>query len=325
MPIRHLIILLTLLFARPAVATPPDAVRVDGSVLCTASSSLVGLVQVITNQGTYYVTDARWQLMRFDAVTGAVEVSSLGGSIANTLNSEGPGDDPERSAVPGDAGAAGALERWGVRDCAVRPLAWWAGDLSPLELTWTFADDGVTLGLGERSRTIPLTASVDLRHLGDRASPDGDHAPTKFEAYELYEGSSRTLAAIYPAGDHAILWLEIEEELAVRPALLAVERNKLDANVSYLVNAAGLDRHREGRFEDAANWFRAALKADPSNTTAGFNLVCALARSDQPDLAMRQLEAMPPSDELTGKAKKDTDVDSLRGRKDFKAWLRSRP
>ncbi|MCP4869116.1 MAG: hypothetical protein GY898_10415 [Proteobacteria bacterium] len=224
MPIRHLLVLFSLLLAAPAAATPPDVTRVDASVLCTGSSSLVALGQVMTNQGTYYVTDTRWQLLRFDAVTGAVEVSTLGGSIANTVNSEGPNDEPERSAVPGDANAAGALGRWGVRDCDVRPLTWWAGDLSRFELTWTFADDSVTLGLGDRSKTIPLTASVDLAYLGDHWYGREDQKPSKFKAYELYEESSRTLTGIYPAGTHAVLWLDIQEELSVRPALLAVER-----------------------------------------------------------------------------------------------------
>jgi len=315
----------SLLLATPAAATPPDATTALATPLCTGDSSLIALVQVVTNQGTYYVTDARWKVLRFDARTGRVEHETLIGAVENTVNSEGTDDPPETSPVAPGAALADVVARWAPRDCSLRPAAWWGPSGSRLELTWQFVGETVVVGFGGRTRTLETTASADLRYLGDHWYGEPDPGGAPFENADDPRETRIAVQGVHAAGEQTVLTVEVAGEFAHRSAFVAVDGATFAAATSYLINATGLDQHQAGDYETAAAWFRLALRADPSNVTAQFNLACALSLGDLPDVAMRQLQSMEPTAELRGKATKDTDLDSLRGRADFKKWLRGLP
>jgi hypothetical protein len=75
----------------------------------------------------------------------------------------------------------------------------------------------------------------------------------------------------------------------------------------------------------AARLFGNALEYDPTYEAARYNYACALARSGNPDEAMRELARLPPSTALRTRMETDPALASIRDRKDFTDLLAAQP
>jgi hypothetical protein len=110
--------------------------------------------------------------------------------------------------------------------------------------------------------------------------------------------------------------------LAVFPPVAKEVRPSEAGSVS--LNAMGLAAHRKGDYAASSRRFAEALASDPDNPFARYNLACAYARLDMPELAMVQLRIVaeqshcPKCAERLVRARADEDFAALRSRPDFR-------
>jgi arylsulfatase A-like enzyme/thioredoxin-like negative regulator of GroEL len=137
-----------------------------------------------------------------------------------------------------------------------------------------------------------------------------------YELALLYEGAP---GGGETAKEYAALFLDITprgEGAARMRAILGQEPVEILASKG---KRAYLDRD----FEKAAGYFRRAYEQDPGYYEMRYNLACCLALDKRPDEAIKELEALVRDapgvyDEALAR---DPDLDSLRGRGDFKELL----
>ena len=96
------------------------------------------------------------------------------------------------------------------------------------------------------------------------------------------------------------------------------------ASLAFFLNARGLKAHRAGDYDEAIEWFSAAIEITPSDYLFPHtNLAAALTLAGQSDAALAQLRRACEQDASFTRARllKDADYDSLRERKQFQAIL----
>ncbi len=104
-------------------------------------------------------------------------------------------------------------------------------------------------------------------------------------------------------------------------AVIACKTSRRELAQAY--NLGGLARHRGGDYSKSAVMWASAVQVDPSYAAARFNLACSLARLGRADDAIVQLRELvragPEGEEWRRRASRDTDLESLRARQDFRA------
>ena len=110
-----------------------------------------------------------------------------------------------------------------------------------------------------------------------------------------------------------------------RAAIAAFDRSlELDAYASRVYTARGVNFLKLDDEASAANDFKAALKLNPADAQAHYNLACLGAREGRPEAALehlaRALELKP--DRYGPMAPEDPDLASCRDRPEFRALLK---
>jgi cytochrome c-type biogenesis protein CcmH/NrfG len=86
-----------------------------------------------------------------------------------------------------------------------------------------------------------------------------------------------------------------------------------------------LDAHQEGDLRNAVLYFSEALTLDPANTTAQYNLACALARGGHAKAVVGKLQLLEPTAALRLKIEKDGDFDGVRQDPEFRSFVEGLP
>lgn len=309
--------LLLLLTALRAQATPPDTAHSTVTPLCRGGDRLALLVKTRSNQGMHFTQAVSIALVQLDAKAGTSEGVLMSSILDNHSETESP--ERSRTSTPVDMGQQ--LAAWGTEDCGT-PAPLWLPDTESgsLELqrasTDPTAPPELLLRLGERQRTLGPTRLLapDARWAPVPAGAPPPVAQAAEATFEVDDPEDLSLAL----GPPVLLDTTVAVPVAVAGLLWSntvyavVDRARFDAARAWLINATGLDRHRAGRHEDAASWFRMAAELDPEHPTPRFNLACAWAQAGRPGRTAAALASLQGIAGMAAKVAADPDFDPVR-------------
>ncbi len=89
-------------------------------------------------------------------------------------------------------------------------------------------------------------------------------------------------------------------------------------------NAAGLEFHGRGAYEQSGALFEEALSQDRNHPKAAYNLACSWARRKNATKAVEILQQIPGAD-LQKRVSRDRDFDAIRNHPDYRRFIKSRP
>ena len=335
-------ILLAVLLAPLAAASPPTLTDLALMPLCAKGDKIAFFAMGNTNLGSHYVDSTRFGLLLFDSATGKHEISRLGALERGISKIE----DPEipRSVVPGEkVRLAQKLGDWGTDDCLwLNALA--GGEPEERLFEFRLAQSAIHVSLAGRHQTIregwylePSNEIVEmtLEDAHRQAMPfSSDHSPPRGEVSEASEaaelGESPSLVtAQAELATRTVLVFRIPGHAGESPdtdILVALPKAQLRRAKSWLVNALALeDLHRKSRWLEAERLFEMASKLDPENQTPRYNLACALARQQKVEAALGRLKELPASLALRKKIERDPDFEGVRANPEFAAFVAALP
>lgn len=331
-PIIHASLLVAL--ATPVAATPPDFMEARATLLCTGGDELAFLMRTQGNHGSHFISASHVAVVKLDAEAGSWTYVPHGTVVSNNLDElEGSGGLKTTYDLPDAAPpVAGSLRDWGLGPCWIRDRQHWyaAGQPRRFEYRFTLSRDGAmpvfALGLGDETRAVAATYG-DPRgeyYDADKRYPAGV-VPVGERGLELY-GDPDTERVEVLAELHletrVVLHLRVTHEMGMTEAFAMVDKAALVQARAYLINNAGLQRHRAKAYDEASDWFGAALREDPTHRTARFNLACAEARRGRVSAAIDALRQLPQDKALKKRIAGDGDFDGIRGDSAFKAYVR---
>jgi tetratricopeptide (TPR) repeat protein len=162
---------------------------------------------------------------------------------------------------------------------------------------------------------------------GGTADEAAEYYKAAIEQHRDFPKPYYELARLYggvPGGDekakeYACRFLELDP----RGERAAWMRAVLGQEPVEILFSKGKRAYLERDFDEAAEYFRRAREQDPSYYEARYNLACCLARAGRPDEATAELQRLVRDQPgvFDEAITRDPDLDSLRGREDFKRLL----
>jgi len=295
-----------------AMATPPDILNTQATVLCTGDTHVGMLLASTGNQGNHYIRTTQLQLVRLDVRNGALEAVDHGKDVASSIHFDEPGRGPEHErSFPDDAKPLlQQLHQWGLDHC-LEP----SPDHGIEARMSTGEDPQLVLTLGDERRVLPAPL-YDPRGVFWEAGPQ-----TRAQRVEgLSDETTARAGPLHLLEKHAVVQLRIDSGMDVYDAFAVAERPAYLRAQAFLLNSKGLSHHRDGDHREAARWFATALQQDPTFDTARYNLACATARRGDAAGAVTQLKGLP-AEGLTQRVAADTDFDRVRAEPAFVSFL----
>ncbi len=305
------------LIAGPAIATPPLVVNATYEPLCVSGDRLAVLARASSNQGSHYIVATTLALVLFDAVTGEVRIDHQGG-----LTSVDDFDEDREVSwkIAGAGGLVAKLRECGTSRCSNLDQRRFSMHQFIYQLS-----PGLVVSLGGRRRSLTNGFSLEpswaiADHGSDEPEPLLVQPLSEFSESWAESVSSQNLEAEIELATRTLFLFQVEE-MGNIGLFVSLPTHELNRQKSWLINAHGMDLHRQRKWNESADWFEHAAILDPTNPTPRFNLACAHARAGRPERAVDELRKLPATRELRTKISKDADFGGIRRVEVFTKFL----
>ena len=284
-----------------AFATPDgSAYRASFTPLCTSDDAVVFLLQESDHDGTYYGAQTSFRWGTYDVIAHRWRFGSM-------LDLHEYAELQPSEVIPPlekRAGKGTLAELLGPRSHC--------GAMSPVvaaDFTYSIGPEGLSVRLGAASRVLSAGDVWTFDEVGGQ--PDAPAPLSALTEEECRLGDAHAYVA--PGGRTLLVPGADVCDLDGHPLrILDLSSAALAHAQSVVLNQAGLDALRAGQVTEAAALFSAALVYDRTNTTAMYNVACALALGGDATHAVEWLGRLP-REGLAAKLAADRDFDLVRG------------
>lgn len=295
-----------------STATPPDIYSEWLQPIASSSTGIVWLLKEETNLGTHHCQHIRWSYLTLD-----LKIGQWKRDIITELRTCDQGDCKEpiqNQYIPGKGRTLGRIfSEEGIQTCpppSLNPLR-----CPAYKFMYTTENGFLYLHLQNSKRKLETQIRVkpyyDPKFCANCDNPNY-HNPRTYGTTKVTPEAPKWEFAIE---GNIILTFYYEEEINDYYMVTMVPRSNLFREKSYLCNELGFEKHKKGDFKSSASHFQAALKYNPKNHTALYNLACAHARLGQPNdslAALEQLALLKDIEWIRQKVAQDSDFDVIR-------------